>query len=302
MRRTSRWGAIILGLLAFVTGPRETHAQKPLAGVRAELEARIARHKGKVGLAAIDLTTGETLVLNDEPFPTASVIKVPILFEVFQRVEKGSLRLEDSITVVTADKVGGSGILNLLSTPHRITVRDAATLMIVLSDNTATNVLIDKVGVRAVNARLDTLGFTTTRLYRKVFHPYTESFDTAASSRYGLGVTTPVELARMFEQLYRRTIVSAEASKQMLDIFKEQFSGDRIPRYISGAEVAHKTGEIDAARHDCGIVYAPDRPYVLCILTRENEDKSWRIDNEALVLGAELARSVHQAMLRAGKP
>ena len=275
-------------------------AQRPLDAVRPAVEARIASHHGKVGLAVIDLTSRDTLVLGDEEFPAASVIKVPVLIQLFHEVERGRLSLDDPLTLIGADKVPGSGILQHLSAPHQLTVADAAMLMIVLSDNTATNLLIDKLGILSVNARMDSLGFARTRLHAEVFGARTTSIDRAASERFGLGVTTPLELARMFEGLYRGIIVSAEASARMIDILKLQASHDRIPRYLPGTVVAHKTGEVNASRHDCGIVYADGRDYVICIMTDENEDRSWRLDNEALLLGADLSRIVHGALVPAG--
>ena len=271
-------------------------AQRPLQAVRPAVEARIAAHHGKVGLAVIDLTSGDTLVLGNQEFPAASVIKVPVLIQLFHEVERGRLSLDDPLTMIGADKVPGSGILQHLSAPHQLTVSDAATLMIALSDNTATNLLVDKLGILAVNARMDTLGFAHTRLHAEVFGARTTSIDRAASERFGLGVTTPLELARMFEGLYRGTIVSTEASARMVEILKLQASHDRIPRYLTGTVVAHNTGEVNASRHDCGIVYADGRDYVICIMTDENEDRSWRLDNEALVLGADLARLIHGAL------
>jgi len=289
---------LALALLALAL-PAAAAAQQPLRSLRPALEGRIARHQGVVGLAVIDLATGDTLsIRGDEPFPTASVIKVPVLVEVFHQVENGRLRLEDPIVLLEVDKRPGSGLLQYLSAPLQITVRDAAFLMIALSDNTATNLLVDKIGIRAVGVRMDSLGLPRTELHSKVFDR-SSSVAPDSSARWGLGVTTPNEMARLLAMIHRGEAVSPEASREMLRMLRAQFYTDAIPRFLpAGTSVAHKTGSINQARHDCGIVSSrePARDYVLCVLTKENEDTSWRIDNEAHVLIAELARIVHEGL------
>jgi beta-lactamase class A len=294
-----RLWALAAALLSAAVPAQAAAQQRPLAALRPALEQRIARHEGVVGLAVIDLATGDTLsIRGDEPFPTASVIKVPVLVEVFHQVEHGRLRLDDPIVLLEVDKRPGSGLLQHLSAPLQLTVRDAALLMIALSDNTATNLLIDKVGIRAVGARMDSLGLPRTKLHSKVFDR-ASSIAPDSSARWGLGVTTPNEMARLFAMIHRGEAVSPEASKEMLRMLRAQFYGEGIPRYLPpGTTVAHKTGSINEARHDCGIVSSrePQRDYVLCILTKENRDRSWRIDNEAQVLIADLARIVHEGL------
>ncbi len=279
--------------------PRSASAQT-LNRLRAPLEQRIAGHKGVVGLYVQDLASGETLsIRGGERFPSASVIKVPILVELFQQVERGPLKLTDPLVLLAADQRPGSGVLQFLSTPHTLTVGDAAMLMIILSDNSATNLIIDKIGIRNVNARMDSLGLKQTRLHAKVFLGTSTTIDTAATRQWGLGVTTPEEMGMLFEKLYRGTAVSPAASKQMLDMLRRNFDSEEIPRLLPpGVTVAHKTGKLDASRSDCGIVYNEGRDYVLCIFTRENEDRSWRIDTEARVTMGELARIVHEGMNR----
>ena len=289
-----------LALALLASGAPDTAAaQQPLRSLRPAIEQRIARYEGVVGLAVIDLATGDTLsIRGDEPFPTASVIKVPVLVEVFHQVENGRLRLEDPIVMLEVDKRPGSGLLQYLSAPLQITVRDAAFLMIALSDNTATNLLVDKVGIRAVGVRMDSLGLPRTALHSKVFDR-ASSVAPDSSAGWGLGVTTPNEMARLFAMIHRGETVSPEASREMLRMLRAQFYTDAIPRYLPpGTSVAHKTGSINQARHDCGIVSSrePARDYVFCAFTKENRDTSWRVDNEAQVLIAELARIVHEGL------
>lgn len=283
--------------VAITAGAAPAMAQAPLDGIRVELQDRIDAHRGTVGLAVVDLATGDTLSISgDEPFPSASVIKVPILFEVFHQVEHGPLRLEDPLSVLAADLKPGSGILQHLSTPHEITVADAALLMIAHSDNTASNLLIDRVGIGPVNARMDSLGLFRTRLHRKLFGPETSSVAPDSSARYGVGVTTPMEMARLFAMLYRGEAVSPDASERMVGLLRSQFYRESIPRHLAGATVANKTGSDSGIRNDCGIVYTDARDFIVCAFTRDNEDRSWRLDHEGHMLIADLARIVHDGL------
>lgn len=294
--RSLRPAALALLLLALL--PLQGSAQGSLQALRPALEQRIARHKGTVAVSVLDPRTGESLsIRGDEPFPSASIIKVPVLVELFQQVKDGRLRMEDPITLIEADKVPGSGMLQFLSTPHQLTVRDAALLMTIVSDNTATNILLDKVGLRAVGARMEALGLPRTKVHSKSFMRQT-SIAPDSSARYGLGVITANEMSRLLALIYRGEAVSPEASKEMVEMLKKQFYSEGIPRHIAATAVAHKTGSLDAARHDCGIVYSQEKDYVLCVLTKDNADQSWGIDNEAHLLIADIARLVHPQSAR----
>lgn len=294
----------VMVLLAFTAPAAPAAGQVSFQKLRPAVEARIARHHGVVGFALLDPKTGETLAIRgDETFPTASTIKVPILVTLFHRVQVGPLRLEDPIIVTKADQMPGSGILQFFRPPHQLLLVDAAEFMISESDNTATNLVIDKLGIRTVNTYVDTLGFAHTRLWAKSFQRGATSIDPDSSKKYGLGVTTPVEMARILALIYRGEAVSPEASKQMVDMLLHQFWGaNEIPRYLpAGVKVAHKTGSDDATRSDVAIVYSPARDYVLSIYTKENADRSWRLDNEAETLLGDLGKIVYEG-LAAGPP
>jgi beta-lactamase class A len=302
-------------LLFALLAPTGAAVQDPSwATLRGQLQARVGRHHGKVGLVLLDLGTGDSLsIRGDEPFPTASNIKVPVLIELFSQIQAGRIRLDDPVAMLDVDRVGGSGILQLFDAPLRITMKDAATFMISQSDNTATNLIVDKLGIRAVNERMDRLGYHHTRLWAKVGRSRTTSIDPDSSRVWGLGVTTPREMARMFVSIYRGEAVSRDASEKMIAMLREQAWGyNEIPRYLpAGAVAAHKTGSVNASRNDCGIVYAqrPEgknvsdppgtggRDYVLCVFTTDNEDQSWKpVDNAAEVLIGDLSRLVWEAL------
>ncbi len=288
-----------VAVVALLAGPREAGAQQPFSALRPALEARIAQHHGVVGLALIDPKTGETLAIRgDETFPTASVIKLGVLTELFHRVRLGSIHLDDPLLMLAGDREPGSGVLQFLHAPHELTVKDAATLMIAVSDNTATNLLVSKLGIRAVNARMDSLGLGHTRLWAKVFERARTTINPDSSAKYGLGSTTPLEIAKLMAVIYDGTAVSPDASTQMVDMLKKQMAGQiEIPRYLPpDATVAHKTGETDATRNDVAIVYAKSRDYVLAVLTKENQDRSWRLDNDAAVLIGDLSRIVYEGV------
>jgi len=314
--------AVVLGaqLAALGAGPSAAAAQTDWAGLKSKLETRIAQHKGVVGMAVIDLSNGETLsIRGDERFPTASNIKLAVLFELFTQVERGRISLSDPITMLKVDQVGGSGILQYFDTPIQLTVKDAATFMINQSDNTGTNLVVDKLGIRAINERMDSLGYPGTKLWAKVSRSRQTSIEPDSGRVWGLGVTTPMENARMFASIYKGEAVSAEASKQMVAMARTQAWGyNEIPRYLPpGVVVAHKTGSVSATRNDCGIVYA-NRPrgstifdapnpgmkdYVICVHTNENEDRSWiPVDNAAEVLIGDLSKIVWDALEPAPPP
>jgi serine-type D-Ala-D-Ala carboxypeptidase (penicillin-binding protein 5/6) len=225
------------------------------------------------------------------------MINIPILYEVMIRVEEGNLSLDDPLSMLEGDKAPGAGILQHLSAPFPLSVRDAGTLMIALSDNTATNLLLEKLGPRSVGERMSALGLQDSRVFRKVFGDPADSFDPPGSERWGLGVTSPMDLAKLLAWVHRGEAVSSGASREMLRMLDAQQHQVGLPRYLpDGVRVAHKTGTISAARHDCGIIYGPAREYVLCIMTRENEDTSGRGNNEAEVLQAELSRTIFDAL------
>ncbi|MDH5406716.1 MAG: class A beta-lactamase-related serine hydrolase, partial [Candidatus Aminicenantes bacterium] len=234
--------------------------------LREKVVARIsgiaAKLDGVMGLAVKDLTTGEEFLLNHNlVFPQGSSIKVAILLEVFKQAKEGKFSLQDRLWLEKKDKVGGSGILKELGN-HTVslTIKDIAILMILLSDNTATNILIDLVGMENVNRTLSELGLTETRLQRKMM-------DYRAAAEERENISTPMEMLKLLEFIYRSEVLDPSSCDAILDILKRRKSGSIRQLLPSGIEVAHKPGGIEGVACDIGVVYLPHRPYIICAMT-----------------------------------
>lgn len=269
------------------------------AGVRAQalppdVQSVIDQFRGQLYFAARNLKSGETLAYRaDEKVQTASVIKVPILVELFSQAKEHRLSLEDVVAVTDANRVEGAGILKDLGVGLHTTLRDLATLMITLSDNTATNIVIDKLGIAAVNARMRQIGLKETTLYKKVFKPAAEPVP-EEQKKWGLGVTTPNEMLLLFEKFYRKEVVDPASCDEMIAIMKAQRDRDQIPRYLVGpawekVQIANKTGALDRVRNDVALVFAPEGDCILSLFAQESEDRKWTADNEATLALAKLS-------------
>lgn len=247
---------------------------------------------GVLGVAIQDLSNGHTLLLNaDEVFPTASTIKIAILAELYRQAQQGKLKLTDTYTLQQSDLVGGSGIANAL-TPGvtRLTLRDLAALMISVSDNSATNILIDRVGLENVNALLDSLHLTHTRLRRKMM-------DLQAAAEGRENVATPRELTQLLEALYRGNVLNKQLTDDyfnLLSIHKESYIPRELPEDL---RIANKPGELEGVRNDCGLIFDGSRPYILCAMStyvrheRQAGDAIARISGETFRMFDRLSRS-----------
>ncbi len=223
---------------------------------------------GVMGVAVIDLTSGRTLTLNgDLVTAQASLIKVPVLAAAFQKIESGALSLDQKVELTEKDKAGGSGTLDtrLGPQPLALTLEELLTLMIRDSDNTATNKVIALVGMDNVNQLMAQLGLRATRLRRVMM-------DGAAAKRNEENTSTPMEMARLFEFIYRERLISRNASRRMIEILKLVQADFRaaLPR---GVVSASKPGGVPGVRTEAGIVFLEGRPYILsvmCSLTAGN--------------------------------
>jgi len=272
-----------------------------------ELVTIVKTFRGEMGIAAIDLRSRETIAVNaDMRFPTASTIKSAVMIEAWQRVEDGRLSMDTVIPLKEADKVGGSGILRGLHDGIAPTVADLIHLMIVLSDNTATNLLIDTLGTAQINARLETYGLHHTKLFRPTFRDGRPDVLPDLERQYGLGMTTPREMAMLMAAIADGKAVSRTASDAMLATLRRQQDRAMIARDLptaGGVQVGNKTGT-DEEKHagpdgvkrhvraDAAIVTGPTFAYVLAIYARQIEDTRWSVDNEALVAGGRISRMV----------
>jgi beta-lactamase class A len=193
--------------------------------------------------------------------------------------------------------VPGSGMLQYLHDGIEITVADAAWLMMTVSDNTATNLLLRKIGIRRVWAKTESLGLTQSKVHHESFRRDYSSVAMDSSRKYGLGVTTPNEMARLFELLANGKAVSPRADSTMLRIMENNTKGDMMQRYVADVRFAHKDGEDSAIRTECGLFRLPAR-IVGCVLTKQNTDDSWRVDNEAQVTLARFGLAIVSAWRR----
>ena len=275
-------------------GPSRAMVVVDSTGLRRSLDSLASAHHGTVGYAVFDIDGGTRLSRRgDETFPTASLIKVPVLVTVFDLVAQKKLALDDRLTVLAIDKVPGSGQLQYLHDGAVITVRDAAWLMSTLSDNTATNLLLDRIIIRRVWDKMEALGLPHTKVHSKTFLR-SSSVAMDSSVKYGLGVTTPNEMATLFELLARGRAVNAAADSAMLDILEHNEDNQMLQRFAAGTRAAHKTGATDAVRTECSLFYLASR-VVACVLTKDNVDKRWVIDTEPQVTMARMGEAIVKA-------
>jgi len=222
---------------------------------------------GIVGVAARDIARQRAIDLRaDERFPSASVIKIAILLELMARTDAGELDLHDRVTLKDSDRVPGSGVLQMLHEGMELTLEDLAHLMITISDNTASNMLIEILACDRINGTLEALGLRQTRLMRKFY-------DFEARDRGLDNWASPGELADLLVGIERRQVVSPDASERMLAVLRKQQLDNRIPKLLpADTAVAHKTGSITGVCHDAGIIYSPNGPLVLVVLTRDIDE------------------------------
>ena len=217
---------------------------------------------GVMGIAIEDLNTGDHFFLHeDEVFAQASSIKITVLANLYLQAQQGKLKLTDLYTVQASDLVADSYIMNGL-TPEvtRVTLRDLATMMVAVSDNSATNVLIDRVGMANVNAMLDSLGLAHTRLRRKMM-------DLGAAKQGRENISTPREMMTLLDAIYKGKLLNKEETADFFKVLSTN-KDSWIPRDLpADLKIANKPGELEAVRNDSGVVFVEGRPYVICVMT-----------------------------------
>jgi beta-lactamase class A len=281
-------------------------------------DSRVQTGAGHTALYAIQLNTKNAVGVDaDLPVQTASVIKLAILYHAMVQVREGKARWDEPLILHPKEAVAGSGILTFLDTPVTLTLKDVLTMMVIVSDNTATNLAIDRFGIDPVNARVEALGLENTHLYKKVFFSATGAMP-ADQPKFGLGKTTPREMAYLMEaiglcHLHQQGTATTPGAAHFaptddadravcavaLNMLKNQFYRETIPRYLeavdtseNGTAIASKTGSLDAVRNDVAIVLGKSGPMVLSIFTYGNRDQGWTVDNEAEVFIAKLGKVI----------
>jgi serine-type D-Ala-D-Ala carboxypeptidase (penicillin-binding protein 5/6) len=261
-----------------------------------EVKRLIDSHQGTVAVAIKHLSSGDRFDYRaSEPQPTASLIKFPVMVTAYRLVEQGKLSLEKKITLNEEDKVQGSGILTThFSAGTVLTLRDAIRLMMAYSDNTATNLVLDQIGLATTNEVMTELGLTNTRIHAKVFRRET-SIAPERSERFGLGSTTAGEMVQLCALLESGKLASPAITKEMLAHMRACDDRLKVPRYLPpGTKLAHKTGSVDKVRCDSGILECDQGTVAFCILTENNVDQSWGEGNQADLLCAAIGKAIFQ--------
>jgi beta-lactamase class A len=289
----SRNWAIACALVCVFAGAEAARAQAPATTAPAELRTKLGRElnqmvaqfDGVMAVAFKDLETGDLVAINaDAVMPQASSIKIAVLVELLRQAQAGKLQLEERVEIRKAEFAGGSGVLQDFGDgTSAVSLRDLAALMIVVSDNTATNILIDRVGQKQVNATLESLGFERTRLLRKMIQPEEE--------RRGVeNVSTAREMTGLLEQLYRGKLLDEAHTALAMELLKNEKNeptpmGRGLPL---GVALASKPGSLPGVRCESGIVLLEGRPYVLSVMTTYAAD-----DAAADRAITEVSRRVH---------
>ena len=302
-RRHSRFAILCASFLFFAVFAQGA-PQPRRAPLGSQLAAIASHFGGKVTFAAVDLKTGERFGLTpDRPVATASVIKLPVMVEAFYQMQEGKLQWSQRVEETQFDRVQGSGILQDLHQQIGLTLGDAITLMIDLSDNTASNIVIRTVGISAVNNRMKSLGLKHTKLFGYVFHEK-DSSDPEAK-KFGLGETTADDMVQLLTLIKQYHILTPAACNHMLEILSEQRDLDAFPRYTSdipGVTWERKTGALDDLRNDVGIAETSVGPIIMAGFAYDSPDHQWTADNAALLVLARLAKATLNHFLPAQAP
>lgn len=281
--------SIVVALLTPLPGVQAQASSPPALDAR--VRAEISPFKGKVSLFAKNLDTGEIYSFNgDERVRTASTIKVAVMIEAFTRVAEGHAKWTDELVLTKSARYGGSGVLPELSDGLRLTLRDCVNLMMVVSDNTATNLVLDYLTTDAVNSRMNTLGFKNTRIMRRIGGGgESKEGKEPDNKRFGLGATTPHEMVQILERLDAGEIVNKAASKEMINLMKREQVRFAIGRTIWDVPMASKYGALDALRSCVAILYSKQGKIAIAITVDDMPQVNWSVDNPGYLLMSRLS-------------
>ncbi len=284
-----RVAAILLVAMAASCVIAQTPVPPP--SLDALVRAEIAPFKGKVYLFAKNLDTGVTYAVNgDERVRTASTIKVTVMIEAFTRVAEGKAKWTDELVLTKTARYGGSGVLPELADGLRLTLRDCVNLMMVVSDNTATNMVLDYLTTDAVNARMSALGFKDTRIMRRIGGGgESKEGKLPDNKRFGLGATTPHEMVQILEKLDGGEIVNKTAAKEMIDLMKREQARYAIGRANWDVPMASKYGALDSLRSCAAILYTKHGRIAIAITVDDMPEVIWSVDNPGYLLMSRLS-------------
>lgn len=288
--------ATFLLLLMFLNANNQAQTKsnadsERLAKLDAQIKTEAANFKGKFWIYAKNIETGETYSFKgEERVRTASTIKTAIMVEAYAQVAEGKVKWTDELVLTKEKKVGGSGILFEFSDGLKLTFRDAVNLMMVISDNAATNLVLDVVTCDAVNARMDSIGLKNTRSLRKVFGGgESKAWADPVLKTFGLGVTTPKEIVTLLEKIENGEIVNKEASGDMIALMKRQQTQNGIGRSLLDVPIASKSGALDRLRSEVGIIYTRRGRIAMAITTDDMPEIIWTNDNPGYLMLSKLS-------------
>jgi beta-lactamase class A len=271
--------------------PAITFAQKIDKKLQRKVESLVQGYEGDIGIYIKSLKTGKTVSINaDTVFPTASIVKVPILLGIMNKINRSQLSYHQSLVYNDSVKYNGDeATMASMKNGTKIELAEIIMLMLTMSDNTASLWLQALAGTgTAINKQMDSLGFIHTKVNSRT--PGRET----NRSKYGWGQTTPKEMASIFEQLYLGKIIDDSASKKMIRMLGRNFwDEEAISQIPATTFIASKTGAVDASRNEILLVMAKE-PYILSVFTKNNKDKSWDSQNAAWVLTRKLSKLVFE--------
>jgi beta-lactamase class A len=273
----------------FVVALVPVQAQKVNKKLQHTLENLTTGFKGDVGIYVKDLHTGKTASINaDSIFPTASMVKVPILIGIMDKLNKGELKYHQELTYKDSLFYAGSDLLASLKHNEKVELSKVIMLMLTTSDNTASLWLQSLAGTGTrINQILDSIGYTATRVNSRT--PGRE----AGRDKFGWGQTSPKEMASLFEALANRTLMDTSSSEKMLRLLgRNYWDEEALSQIPPDVFVASKNGAVNASRSEVVYVSGKNARYVFCICTKNNKDTSWELNNEAW----ELARKVSKLL------
>lgn len=274
------------------------------------VKANVQGFAGKVSLYAKNLDTGASYgLMADEPVRTASTIKLAIMVECFAEAAEGKLKWTEPLTVTADEKVSGSGLVQDFSNGDQLPIRDMVDLMIVVSDNTATNLILNRIGGNAVNARMAQLGLQQTRVMRKILGDrndlkpqpsgVTEEGAKPENKKWGIGRSSPHEMVILLEKIYRGELVNKDASQGMLAILKRQRDHNCLGRDMKDVTIANKSGALDRLRSDVGIIYSKRGPIAMAVTVDDMPEVNWTPDNPGDLLISKLSEILVDGLGRA---